>query len=105
MEDKKWQRQARDAGLRITSRPDAAVYHTHDYNLRTLVARCRAEGLGWRYLGEDYRLRDALSDAFQTRTLRDLAAGLVRLRVRTPAELLFPWIRPMALYWGNQERA
>jgi len=33
---------------------------------------------------------------------RTLLGGLVRGRVRTAAELLFPWLRPLALWWGNR---
>jgi hypothetical protein len=40
-------------------------------------------------------------DMLNRTTLRDLARGLRQHRIKTAGELLFPWLRPMALYWGN----
>ena len=102
MEDKKWQRQARDAGLEIAACPRAAVFHTHDYDLPSLVRRCVAEGYGWRYLGEPYLLKDALADLLAPGILKELARGLANGRARSPAEILFPWLRPLTLYWGSR---
>ncbi|MCU0306103.1 MAG: glycosyltransferase [Thermoanaerobaculales bacterium] len=102
MEDKKWQREVVEAGLTIVARPEALVRHTHVYDGRGLLRRCASEGYGWRALGEPYRLGDMLRDMGDRATLRDLARGLHRRRIRTPAELLFPWLRPAALYWGNR---
>jgi len=102
MEDKKWQREVVDAGFRITARPDAAVHHTHDYDLRSLARRCRSEGYGWRSLGLRYSLWDAIRDMLKAGIYRTLLGGLVRGRVRSAAELLFPWLRPLALWWGNR---
>ena len=102
MEDKKWQREAVDAGLRIVDRPDATVHHTHAYDLRSLTRRCRSEGWGWRSLGMRYSLWDAARDMLKPGVWRTLLGGLARGRVRTPAELLFPCLRPLALWWGNR---
>jgi glycosyltransferase involved in cell wall biosynthesis len=102
MEDKKWQRQVVEAGYAIAARPAAAVYHTHNYRLRPLVRRCLSEGLGWRNLGESYSLGDMVRDLGQARVYADLARGLARGRIRSPAELLFPWLRPFMVYWGNR---
>jgi rhamnosyltransferase len=108
MEDKKWQREVTAAGYRIEARPEAFVYHTHRYGLRGLARRCASEGFGWRTLGERYRLADLARDLAQWRVYRELMRGLRRRgnaegrRVRTAAELLFPWLRPLALYWGNR---
>jgi rhamnosyltransferase len=101
MEDKKWQREVVDMGFRIAARHDAAVLHTHDYDLRTLLRRCRSEGFGWRSLGESYRLHHMVRDMLTPRIYRELLGGLLRGRVRSSAELLFPWARPIALWWGN----
>jgi hypothetical protein len=102
MEDKKWQREVVDMGWRIAERPGAAVHHSHDYNLSSLVRRCASEGFGWRTLGMRYSLWDAARDMIKPVMLRTLAGGLVRGRVRSSAELLFPWLRPVALWWGNR---
>jgi rhamnosyltransferase len=102
MEDKKWQREVVDMGYEIVARPEAAVLHTHDYDLRSLLRRCRSEGYGWRTLGVRYSLGDAVRDMLKPRMYLTLASGLLRGRVRSLAELLFPWLRPLALWWGNR---
>jgi len=102
MEDKKWQREVTEAGHRIHMQPDALVHHTHVYPLRSLLRRCTSEGYGWRTLGEHYTFADMASDMVDRPTLRDLVGGLRQRRIRSGTELLFPWLRPMALYWGNR---
>ncbi len=101
MEDKKWQRRATEAGLRIDSAHQAAVLHTHDYDLRSLVRRCYSEGFGWRLLGESYSAKDLAHDLLIGRVWLELAKGLLRGRAWRPAALLFPMLRPVALWWGN----
>lgn len=104
MEDKKWQREARDAGLVIETRHDALVLHSHDYGLGSLARRCRAEGYGWRLLGERYTLWDMLRDLAQARVHLELLRGMSRGEVRSAAEVLFPVLRPAMVFWGNQRR-
>ena len=101
MEDKKWQQVIVESGFDIAARHEACVIHTHDYNLRSLVRRCESEGYGWRTLGETYPLRSMVADMATPRVHLELLGGLFRGRVRTPAELLFPLLRPLALYRGN----
>lgn len=103
MEDKKWQRSALEAGLRIVAAPDARVFHSHDYSLRSLLLRCQNEGYGWRLLGERYTLSDVLRDLWAPSVWRDLAGGLRRRRFgMKPAELVYPWLRPVAVWYGNR---
>ena len=102
MEDKKWQREVMERGLRIASDHQAAVYHTHDYDMRSLRRRCESEGLGWRLLGESYDFGDMVRDMMKPGVYRELWRGLVRRKVRKPAELFFPWLRPWMLYLGNR---
>lgn len=102
MEDKKWQRKVVEAGYRIAMRPHATVYHTHVYGLRALVRRCRSEGAGWGLLGEQYAWKDAWLDLRSPHVWRELRRGVRARELRTVAELLFPILRPLALYWGNR---
>lgn len=102
MEDKKWQRQARRAGLEIAQCPYAAVFHSHTYDGRTLVKRCAAEGFGWRTLGIAYSLRDLIADWRAKGMVREALRGLRRREIRSTAELFFPFLRPLSLYWGNR---
>ncbi len=102
LEDKKWQRQILDAGYEICALPEVKVFHSHDYDLRTLLRRCSSEGFGWRSLGERYSLIDAVSDVFSPSVWRELLFGLQQKSVRTSAEIGFPLLRPFALWWGNR---
>jgi glycosyltransferase involved in cell wall biosynthesis len=102
MEDKKWQREVTEAGYEIRLQQDALVHHTHVYPMGSLLRRCSSEGYGWRTLGERYSFGDMASDMFDRTTLRELARGLRYRKIRSPSELLFPWLRPAALFWGNR---
>ena len=102
MEDKIWQQAVVDAGCRIEARYEACVYHTHDYDMRSLVRRCQSEGYGWRTLGETYTVGSMIRDLARPRVYADLAQGLFRGRVRKPSELLFPILRPLTLFHGNR---
>lgn len=102
MEDKLWQQRVVTAGRVIYPRPQAEVVHTHVYSLRPLWRRCLSEGYGWRLVGERYSLADMTRDCLKPGVHRELLRGLARGRIRSAAELLFPWLRPFALYWGNR---
>jgi rhamnosyltransferase len=101
MEDKKWQRRVSNAGYAILQLDDALAIHTHDYDLKALLRRCRAEGFGWRTLGETYPLGCLANDIFKLHNYRELIAGLKSRQIRKAAELVFPVARPLSLYWGN----
>ncbi len=102
LEDKKWQAAAMARGWRIEEAPAAAVWHTHDYGFPGLLRRCSSEGFGWRLVGERYPLRTALSDMAQRGVWKQWRAGLRSAEIRRPSEFLFPVVRPLALWWGNQ---
>jgi rhamnosyltransferase len=102
MEDKKWQRAAYARGFHIAYEPDAAVFHTHNYDLRALIRRCQQEGFGWRLVGERYSFTDMLRDTLSCTKYRDLWRGLWDGNVRTSAELLFPVLRPWLVFRGNR---
>ena len=102
MEDKKWQREIVDAGYGIVVAPNAAVYHTHNYGMNSLLRRCESEGFGWRTVGETYSFFDMLRDLAQPRVYLDLLRGLARGEIRSSAEFLFPWLRPIIVFRGNR---
>jgi len=80
----------------------AVVRHGHDYRTQSLVKRCANEGMALRMLGFHIRTRQTLFDLFNRRNLRALLRGLVRGEVRTPAEMLFPILRPLSIWYGNR---
>ncbi len=104
LEDKKWQRAASDRGYRIVDVDEhrALVWHSHEYDLRSLLRRSLSEGLGWRLVGSKYRLRHALGDLVDRGTWREWRAGIRSGALRGAAELLFPIVRPLGLWWGNR---
>jgi len=102
MEDKKWQREIVAAGYGIAIAPNATVYHTHNYGMRSLLRRCESEGFGWRTIGETYTVFDMLRDLAQPRVYADLLRGLRRGEIRSKAELFFPWLRPIIVFRGNR---
>lgn len=104
MEDKKWQAAAAQRGFGVACRPDAAVFHSHAYDLRSVARRCVSEGLGWSYLGESYPIADALRDMVRAPVYADLLRGLASREITGAGELLFPWLRPLLLYYGNRWR-
>lgn len=101
LEDKIWQKRATERGWTIAAAPGAAVWHTHDYDLRGLLRRCASEGYGWRLVGEKYSLLRAASDLLQA-PWREWRRGWRSGEMATPAERLFPLVRPLALWWGNR---
>ena len=84
MEDKKWQREVAEAGHTIVSQHEAQVWHTHDYNLRSLTRRCRSEGVGWRFLGETYSASDMIKDQLTPHVYAELARGVLGGRCAQP---------------------
>jgi rhamnosyltransferase len=101
LEDKKWQAEAARRGWSIVTAPEAVVWHTHDYDLRGLARRCASEGFGWRTIGVRYPARQALRDLLGA-DWREWRRGLARREMRRPAEIAFPVLRPLALWWGNR---
>ena len=101
LEDKKWQDAARERGLEIADMPEAAVLHSHTYDLGTLWRRVASEGFGWRLLGVRYSGHQMLRDLAHGETWRRWLAGMRGGEMNTDAERLFPLVRPLALYWGN----
>ncbi len=102
LEDKRWQAAAIARGMRIDTAPEAVVWHTHDYGLRDLARRCASEGYGWRGVGVRYRWRDAWRDVRRAADWPEWRRGLRSGEMRRLGEVLFPLVRPLALWWGSR---
>lgn len=100
-EDKVFQKMLAAQDQRIVRAPEAKVWHSHQYDRQGLAKRCKNEGLGWRGVGVTYSRVDMLGDMLHPLVYLVLLYGLLTLQIRTSAELLFPWIRPLSLYEGN----
>lgn len=101
-EDFRFQTKLHASGYEIAFPDGAEVWHHHTYNLRTLYKRCRNEGLGLRALGCGYGVSDLAADlarpAICMAWLREWSRGTLR----TPAALLFPVARPIAVFAGSR---
>ena len=101
-EDFRFQTRLHDAGYRIAFPDDAPVLHHHAYDFAALVKRCRNEGLGLRALGCPYAAWDLLRDLASPRIHAVWLRDLLHCRLRTPAALAFPIVRPLAVYAGSR---
>jgi len=102
-EDKFFQKAAFEKGYRnFLFVPEASGWHGHQYDVRSLIRRCENEGLGWRRLGVRYSLLQMLGDLLHPKSYAKLLLGAASGKIRTPAELLFIWIRPLAVFKGNR---
>jgi glycosyltransferase involved in cell wall biosynthesis len=102
LEGKKWQRELAALGHTIQAAPAAAIHLAADHDRRALAHRFRSEGYGWYTLGVRYSLGDALRDMLRPGVALTLLGGIARGRVRSSSELLYPWSRPLNLWWGNR---
>ncbi|MFO7976091.1 MAG: glycosyltransferase family 2 protein [Candidatus Hydrogenedentota bacterium] len=101
-EDFRFQTKLDAAGFRIAFPEDAPVLHQHNYGLTTLWKRCRNEGLGLRELDCPYTEMDLLSDLLSPKKYAVWARDLLHGRLRSTAGLLFPVLRPCAVYAGSR---
>ena len=99
-EDKAIQRDLRDAGLRIAIARESLIVHTHRYGMGDLCRRIENEGLGARASGSEYTALDMIRDWFHPHTMAIWAGALLKGKLRTASEILFPWIRPTMIYKG-----
>ncbi|QXD16147.1 glycosyltransferase [Rhodocaloribacter litoris] len=98
--DKLFQKRAVQAGLRVEACREAAVHHSHHYTIRSLFKRCANEGMALRLLGISVGTGQTLRDVLNRKNHRALVRGLLRGEVRRPAEVLFPLLRPLGIWYG-----
>lgn len=101
-EDFQFQKRLVAAGQTIAFPDDAPVLHHHNYALRALWRRCRNEGLALRTLGCPYNEIDLVADLASLPKYIQYLRELRRRSLQSPAELLFPWLRPIAVYAGSR---
>ncbi len=100
-EDFQFQMKVQREGLSVAFPQDAEVLHHHDYDLRGLWGRCRNEGLALKQMGFAYTAGDLARDLVSPAKFIQLARELKHGRLRTPAEVLFPCLRPIAVFAGS----
>ncbi len=101
-EDFRFQTKLQAESLRIAFPEDAPVLHHHTYTLGTLYKRCHNEGMGLAALGCGYACGDFVIDTVSFGKYKTWLRELVNGNLRSPAALLFPVIRPAAVYAGSR---
>jgi rhamnosyltransferase len=99
-EDFQFQQRVHAAGLAVAFPGHAEVLHHHDYDLAGLWGRCRNEGLALRELGCGYTLGDLVHDLASPAKFVQWAREFRHGRLRSTAAVLFPVVRPIAVYAG-----
>ncbi len=101
-EDFQFQMKLYAAGYRIVFPSDAPALHHHNYTLPAVFKRSRNEGFALRQMGVKYNELDLVTDLLGPRKyvqwLRELKHGTLE----SPAEWLYPFMRPFAVYWGSR---
>ena len=100
-EDFQFQMKVQCEGLSVAFPPDAEVLHHHDYDLLGLWGRCRNEGLALKQMGFAYTVGDLARDLASPAKFIQLARELRHGRLRSNAEVLFPCLRPIAVFAGS----
>jgi rhamnosyltransferase len=97
-EDKIFQKRAYGAGYTSLFNKKAVTLHAHSYTtIRSLFNRVSNEGLGWKQVGEKYGIGLLIKDIFRI----DLHLLALKTTLKYNSEILFFFIRPIALFWGS----
>ena len=89
-------------GGKIAFPTDAPVLHHHNYSLGGLFRRCRNEGYALRLLGCPYNELDLAIDLLSPQKYVQWLREALRGCLKTPADALFPVVRPVAVYVGSR---
>lgn len=101
-EDLLFQKRVIEAGFRTTSIDIATAWHQHQFDFASAFKRAWNEGLAARHLDIPYGLFDAARDGLRVDLWLTLVRQMTYGRVRSPADLLYPWLRPVAVFAGRR---
>lgn len=101
-EDFGFQKKLHAAGVTIVFPDDAPVLHHHNYSLRGVYRRCRNEGLALREMGCAYTEADLIADLASPAKYAQWLRELKRGSLRSSAAVLYPVLRPVAVYAGSR---
>lgn len=101
-EDKIFQKQAYRNGYISIFNNKALVLHAHSYpTLNSLFHRISNEGLGWKQVGEKYGIGLFLKDICRIDLHLLAIRATLNNKLKFNSEIFFFFIRPIALFWGN----
>lgn len=101
-EDFQFQMRLHGTAWEVAFPGDAPVLHHHNYTLRAVYRRCRNEGLALRDMGCGYHEGDLVRDLVSMPKHRQWLREALRGSLRSGAEWLYPWLRPIAVYHGSR---
>lgn len=101
-EDFGFQTKLHAAGIPIEFPSDAPVMHHHNYTLKEVFRRCRNEGLALREMGCAYNEADLILDLLSVKKYVQWLREVKRGSLRSPAEWVYPGLRPIAVYLGSR---
>jgi len=101
-EDKIFQKRAFKSGFTSIYNKKALVLHAHSYpTIKSVFQRVSNEGLGWKQVGVKYGINLLLKDMFRIDLHWQALKAIFTNKLKYRSEILFFFIRPIALYWGN----
>lgn len=101
-EDFQFQKKLHAVGGKIVFPADAPVLHHHNYSFGSLYRRCRNEGYALRLMGCPYNELDLAADLVSPRKYVQWLREARRGSLKTAADVLFPILRPIAVYAGSR---
>lgn len=101
-EDKLFQKKLFQQGVTVYLQRNAKVFHAHMYDLKGLIKRSLNEGLGWKGVQQNYKVKEMLADLFDVKVWSFLWVGLKKRQIGNAAELFYPIVRPISVYIGNR---
>ncbi len=101
-EDKIFQKRAYCIGYISLFNKKAVTLHAHSYTtIKSLFNRISNEGLGWKQVGERYGISLLMKDTFRIDLHIVALKATFKNKLKYKSEILFFFIRPIALFWGN----
>jgi len=101
-DDNVFQKKVWEYKPKIVYQESAIVLHAHSYKtVKSVFNRCSNEGLGWKDLDVKYSFTDMVRDIARLDLHIETFKALFTSRLKYASEILFPFIRPIGLYWGN----
>lgn len=100
-EDKVFQKMVVEKGYKIVFQHKAKDYHSHSYTVSSLAKRSENEGIGWKQVGISYTIIDMALDLLNVKVMILTVIGLITFKIRSLSEMMFPVIRPVYLFKGN----
>lgn len=105
IEDRVMQVKLHESQARMTQVKGALSYHGHDYTWKQLCDRNGSFAFGWAQLGWPYTTKRLLRDLLQPNRYLIIADALMRRKLRSWKEFLFPVAMCFIQWHGSRKRS